>query len=469
MKFIIFILISLSLSLAWASFINIYPRYKHYDDGGDPGQPLYLTPYIENGKLEDGRNLSQVNIDGFPSVKGYSGYLTVDKPHKSNMFFWYFPSETMPERSPVVVWLQGGPGASSLFGLFAENGPFAVDSKGHLSKRKYSWTRNHHMIYIDNPVGTGFSFTDSESGYSKNEKDVGKNLYEAIRQFFTLFPDLQKLDFWVTGESYGGKYVPALAYRIHQENSKSPKLHINMKGVAIGNGLSDPIHQLKYSDYLYQLGLIDINGRDQIHELEKKGTDCIKEHNMDCAFDVFDALINMDQTSSSVFYNLTGFTNYFNYLHPKGDDADEAMGKLLQSTDLRAAIHVGNNTFHDLDKINKVEIHLKRDVMDSVALWVAELLSTYRVCIYNGQLDIIVAYPLTVNYLQNLKFKGSDIYRSAPRYIWKIDGEIAGYAKEAGNLVEVLVRNAGHMVPADQPKWAFDLITRLTNNKGFSN
>lgn len=99
--------------------------------------------------------------------------------------------------------------------------------------------------------------------------------------------------------------------------------------------------------------------------------------------------------------------------------------------------------------------------------WVSELIDNYRVCIYNGQLDIIVAYPLTVNYLFNLDFKDKEKYLKAPRYVWKVDGKVAGYAKEPGNLVEVLVRNAGHMVPFDQPKWALDMLMRLTHYKSF--
>lgn len=92
---------------------------------------------------------------------------------------------------------------------------------------------------------------------------------------------------------------------------------------------------------------------------------------------------------------------------------------------------------------NKVENHLKLDVMDSVASWVAELLSYYPILIYNGQLDIIVAYPLTENYLKHLNFTGAAQYKGAPRYIWRVENEIAGYAKHGGNLTEVIVRNAG--------------------------
>lgn len=313
--------------------------------------------------------------------------------------------------------------------------------------------------------GTGYSFTQNDLGYSNNEIEVGENLYQALIQFFTLFPDLQKNPFWVTGESYGGKYVPAISHTIHKKNlePEKNKLLINLQGLAIGNGLCDPLHQLKYGDYLYQLGLIDLHGLQQFHEYEKRGVDFIKKKDFQSAFEVFDQLLNADQYEyGSLFKNLTGFDFYFNYLHTK--DSVDYMGKYIQMSRIRKAMHVGNNTFGDGKSVEK---HLKLDIMDSVAPWLSELLAHYRVAIYNGQLDIIVAYPLTVNYLHKLSFVNSTIYHNAPRYIWRVDGDIAGYAKEAGNLVEVLVRNAGHMVPMDQPKWALDFLLRLTHQKGF--
>lgn len=101
----------------------------------------------------------------------------------------------------------------------------------------------------------------------------------------------------------------------------------------------------------------------------------------------------------------------------------------------------------------------------SVKSWVAEILDNIRVLIYNGHLDLLVPYPETVNFLKRLDFKGAKKYEKAERHIWRIDRDVAGYVKEAGNLVEVLVRNAGHMVPADQPVWALDMITKFTRNQ----
>ncbi|KAJ9584274.1 hypothetical protein L9F63_021396 [Diploptera punctata] len=206
--------------------------------------------------------------------------------------------------------------------------------------------------------------------------------------------------------------------------------------MAIGNGFSDPEHMLNYSDYLYQIGLIDINTKKIFQEQENIGIKYIQEKKWDDAFDVFDRLLDGDMCNSSVFKNVTGFTFYFNYLKSREDGSD-MMGQYVQLNKVRNAIHVGNLTFHT---DNKVEIMLKQDVMQSVKPLVEVLLdSNYRVLIYNGQLDIIVAYPLTLGFLQNLKWSGTDAYKTAPRLQWHVDGDIAGYSKTVGNFTELLV------------------------------
>ncbi|CAD6228251.1 GSCOCG00006429001-RA-CDS [Cotesia congregata] len=464
---IVIIFIVINLFGDTQGFTNVYPKLKNYPlkNGEDAGQPLFLTPYIEKEKFDVARKLATVQHKEMLDVGSYAGYLTVNKKYNSNMFFWFFPAQVKPRTAPVVLWLQGGPGASSLFGLFTENGPFRVDKNITLQMRKYSWSVSHNLIYIDNPVGTGYSFTDHDDGYAKNETQVGEDLYSALVQFFQLFSELQNNDFYVTGESYAGKYVPAVAYTIHQNNLTS-KTKINLKGIAIGNGLTDPINQLNYGDYLYQLGLIDFNGREKFHAYEDQGRAFINQSKYDEAFEIFNKLLDGDLSSPpTLFQNLTGFNFYFNYLHTSDSNESDWMSQWVQGVGARRAIHVGNCSFNVEN--SKVEEHLKNDITRSQADKVAALLQYYKVLIYNGQLDIIVAYPLTENYLMNLKWFGADTYKKAERRIWKVGNEIAGYVKHAHNLIEILVRNAGHMVPADQPKWAFDLISRFTNVKTF--
>lgn len=143
------------------------------------------------------------------------------------------------------------------------------------------------------------------------------------------------------------------------------------------------------------------------------------------------------------------------------DKINKNLKTFLGDPNIKEAIHVGNRSFDSTG----VEKNLQIDIMKSVAPWISELLNKYRVLFYNGQLDIIIGYPLTLNFLQQLKFDGSDEYKNSQRKQWYVNNELAGYIKKAGNLTEVLVRNAGHLVPRDQPLWAFDLISKFVRNR----
>jgi len=349
-----------------------------------------------------------------------------------------------------------------MLGLFLENGPFIVTANKTLMMRKYSWNLEHNVIYIDNPVGTGYSFTDDKKGYATSAIQVGRNLNSALVQFFLLFPELQNNDFFVTGESYAGKYVPAVSHAIKNYNIKA-KTKINLKGLAIGNGWSDPENQLRYGDYLYQIGLIDQNGKVEYQKYERKGREFIKQKKFAKANEILNILIYSDL--NSLFHNLTGFEYYYNYLIVKDSSNTDWISELIQRVDVRSAIHVGNNSFHY--KADIIQKYLTNDIMRSVIELLENLVEHYKLLVYNGQLDIIVAYPLTENYIRKMKWSGAYKYAKAPRKLWKVGNELAGYVKSVDNLTEVLVRNAGHMVPYDQPKWALDLITRFTHNKNF--
>lgn len=429
----------------------------------DAGEPLFLTPLLEAGKVKEARSLSRVSL-GHRHGHSFSGFLTVNKEYNSNLFFWFFPARSQPSTAPLLVWLQGGPGGSSLFGLFGENGPFTVDEDLHLVPRKYAWTNNHNVIYIDNPVGTGYSFTDDDAGYARNETDVGRDLYSAVLQFLTLFPELRPNPFYVTGESYAGKYVPALAYTIHTENPTAD-LKVNLKGVAIGDGLCDPVSMTNYGDFLYNIGLIDAKDQAYFQRQSELAVQYIEQQRWLEAFEVFDALLNGDRTGvPSYFQNVTGLTNYYNFL-ADGEPAElNYWSEYVTRAGERRAIHVGNSTFHDGAK---VEEFLEEDIMQSVKPWIEELLENYNVMIYNGQLDIIIAYTLTEQFLKSLNWTHAAEYLDSPRYVWRVGGRVAGYVREVPGFVEVLVRGAGHMVPYDQPQAAWDMISRFTNAKAF--
>ncbi len=125
------------------------------------------------------------------------------------MFYW--KQQNKQPNAPVLLWLQGGPGGTSMFGLFAENGPLLIDKTStKATLRQWAWTKFAHVIYVDQPVGTGFSFTNDSSGYVSTEEEVARDMFEMLTQFFTLFSEYSHNVFYLTGESYAGKQLEQL-------------------------------------------------------------------------------------------------------------------------------------------------------------------------------------------------------------------------------------------------------------------
>ncbi|XP_043203971.1 venom serine carboxypeptidase-like [Amphibalanus amphitrite] len=433
----------------------------------DPGEPLFLTPLIEAAELQQAREQSRVL--GLPgagaNVTSHSGFITVDKERNSNLFFWFFEcQQASPLEAPVLLWLQGGPGASSLYGLFAENGPFSVDTDLNLVARNFSWSNTHNLLYIDNPTGTGFSFTYDEQGFARNEEDVARDLYSALTQFFTAFEKFRDNEFYVSGESYAGKYLPAIVNKIHVENPTA-EVKINLKGMAIGDGFVDPINQVDYSEYFYNVGLVDAKQSEQFHDVATQTVDLINQGDLAEAFLLWDTvLIGTVSPYPTLFQNITGFTNQYNYLQPN-DAGNDPFNDFLKLPATRASIHVGNLPYNEA--VDAVIHYMISDEMNTTKPLLASALDAgYRVLIYSGQLDICVPYPLTQRWLASMEWHGAEQYRDAERVIWRERGEIAGYVRQVDNLYEVLVRNSGHMVPTDQPEVGYALITRFTGTYG---
>lgn len=151
-------------------------------------------------------------------------------------------SQDQPGTDPVVLWLNGGPGASSLGGLLYENGPFTINDDGQtLARNPTSWNKHANMLYIEAPVGVGFSYNISGE-YTSGDVIQAEENYQSLVYFFNeKFPHLKSNAFFITGESYGGVYVPTLAEAVVRGNLEQPAAEnqINLKGFAVGNGVNE--------------------------------------------------------------------------------------------------------------------------------------------------------------------------------------------------------------------------------------
>lgn len=180
-----------------------------------------------------------------PSVQ-YSGFLEVDASAGRFLHYWLVMSEGDPARDPVVLWLNGGPGCSSLDGYLYEHGPLHFGPGLSLEKNPWSWTRSATVIYLEAPAGVGFSFSQTPSDYNTNDNQTAKDNHKAVQMLFQGFPELAKgQKFYISGESYAGIYVPVLS-RLVLADTSLPQF----AGILVGNGVTDDKYDSMQSSFL---------------------------------------------------------------------------------------------------------------------------------------------------------------------------------------------------------------------------
>lgn len=183
-----------------------------------------------------------------PTAKHDIGYIKLPNKVDTRYFFWYFESRsTHPETDPLVLWLSGG--ASSIYATLAENGPCHVNSNLTTETNAYAWNTAANVIWLDQPTSQGFSYGPSEDTVH-NSIQAAENVYWFLREFLeTRHPELQGREFFIAGESYGGHYVPSTAHNIWKKNQalsdNNSAAFINLQGIAIGNGMVNPVIQVR--------------------------------------------------------------------------------------------------------------------------------------------------------------------------------------------------------------------------------
>eukprot|EP00729_Bicosta_minor_P016902 gene16902-32740_t len=182
----------------------------------------------------------------------FSGYLNVGNLSKvpGKLHYWLQMSENDPSTDPVIMWLNGGPGASGIIGMLTELGQLqtvpspgasTVDYQPDTEKKKdvpslyhneYGWTKAASLFTIEQPKGVGFSYcTEKLKPCVNTDESTAQDTYEGIVAFFKAYPELASRPFYITGESYAGVYIPMIIEQIDL-NGKVP----NFAGAMIGNG-----------------------------------------------------------------------------------------------------------------------------------------------------------------------------------------------------------------------------------------
>ncbi|TDH72665.1 hypothetical protein CCR75_008476 [Bremia lactucae] len=437
---------------------------------------------VLDSQTEDMHNDDVLFLPGFgaPLEKQYAGLFGVNKVNAGKLFYWFFETRApmqIDDGTPLLLWLNGGPGASSMTGLLTEMGPYRLTKERKLIPHVHSWTNIGHMLFIDQPFGTGYSSVRDEKGYVNSQEEAAKQLYSGLQVFFRRHPEYKFNPLYVCGESYAGKYALSISHYIHLKNSgflNQDGLIINLTGVAIGNGDMWPVLQTRsVPDFAIALGLIDSEQYEDANvqisvceELHRQGRDVDAFHVCHAVTQkIYEAagtpfIYDIRQSVNTLIDLNMLLSSYFN------DDAVRRALNVPLGTPWKS---VDGSAYGTSPAAPPIVRHLQQDEMLDVPIDVfRDLLDNYKVLFYAGNMDGSVCNNLGVGrIIDRLAWTDTTKYRVAKRQPWMVDGGVAGLVKSAGNMSYVVVLNSGHLVPADQPEASLDMMRRFINNEPF--
>ncbi|KAL3634733.1 hypothetical protein CASFOL_021787 [Castilleja foliolosa] len=382
-------------------------------------------------------------LPGQPNVnfQQYSGYITVDEKRERSYFYYFVMAETNPTSKPLVLWLNGGPGCSSLgIGAFRENGPFrpTAQQDGILVRNNYSWNKVANMLYLESPAGVGFSYSTNKSFYNYvNDTMTAKDNFNFLKKWLLKYPEFKKTKFFITGESYAGHFAPQLASLIIHSK---PKL-LNLAGVAIGNpSLDINTEWNSVSEYLWSHGLISDSTFDQL--------------TFACNYSRIIGTLTPDcrKVLEEVDSEISGFV----------DPYDVTLDICLSSDSDQS--HQENEAKIDLcnaDETNFLEYDMRNMDIPTKGI-LGKIVKSGGL---HGDQDSVI--PLTgTRKLINELAKELNLKTTRSYSTWIVANQVAGWTQEYGKLLSyATIRGASHDAPFTQPERLLVLFTSFLNGK----
>ncbi|KAF8698668.1 hypothetical protein HU200_034917 [Digitaria exilis] len=410
---------------------------------------------------------------GTPDGSELWGYVEV-RP-KAHLFWWYYKS---PQRTstptkpwPTVLWLQGGP----------EMGPLDVN----LQPRNSTWLQKADLIFVDNPVGVGYSYVEDDSLLVKTDWEQAADAMTLLKALVKEVPTLQSSPLFLVAESYGGKYAATLGVAVARA-VRAGELNITLGGVALGDSwISPEDFTLSYTPVLLSVSRLDDNAGDEASKIAETVKEQIAAGNFTDAEGSWSDILQFINTRSGgvdVYNFLTGS------LDPASSSASTPTGSSFPSTvhgmtkysRYLSGEDSGPNTIYGImngvikDKLKIIPKNLTwvmenravyngliNDIMKPRIDEIDELLSYgVNVTVYNGQLDIICSTIGAEAWVQKLNFL------SLPRQSLYCNPSKStkGFSRSYKNLHFYWILGAGHYVPVDQPCIALSMIGSITQS-----
>ncbi|KAL6615447.1 hypothetical protein ACP70R_037717 [Stipagrostis hirtigluma subsp. patula] len=391
-----------------------------------------------------------------------TGYVEVDEDNGAELFYYFIESEAAgggDEETPFLLWLTGGDRCSVLSGLAFEIGPmrFVMEPyNGTLPRLRYdpkTWTKVSHILFVDSPVGAGFSFSKHPKGYEVGDVLSSLQLHEFLIKWFSDHPEYLVNPFYVGGDSYAGKIVPFLAQQISEGIEARRKPLINLKGYLVGNPMTgESIDTSSRVPYAHGVGIISI----QLYEMilgHCQGEDYTNPANAMCAqaLNTFNNLIGevrkaqilldkcfivslgpspnttVDKSDGRKIlkeetrmgqlnhppprtpFGCHNYSSYLTYFWANDGRTREALGIKKGSKDEWVRCHDG-------------DLPYSADIKSSIKYHRSVTAKGYRALVYSGDHDLVVPHLGTQAWIRSLNFTVVDDWRA-----WHLNGQSAGF------------------------------------------
>ncbi|XP_020702747.2 serine carboxypeptidase-like 7 [Dendrobium catenatum] len=419
-----------------------------------------------------------------------TGYVTVNEKSGAELFYYFVESDRKPKDDPLILWLVGGPYCSGFIGFALDIGPLKFNVKAYdgtlptLISNPYSWTKISSIIFLDWPVGTGFSFSRSMVDYHTDDVQSTKQIYKFLIKWLLAHPSFQSNPFYVGGDSYGGKMAPLLALEIVEGNEDFEQPFVNLKGYLVGNPVTSGIFDIIFqAPHAHGLGIISHELFELIqincgvgHYLNHKSADCEANLKILNGFlseiNIFDILkpkcaedpptpSKLGGGSQSIKKKSVEFHNSLSM--PDIDCANDRILSFYWSNDklTKEALHIKEGTVEEWlrckDHLNNYTVNIPTCVPHHLNL----TSRGYRALVYSGDHDLVVPFISTLEWIRSFNFSIIDNWRS-----WRAGGQVAGYTMMfSNNLTFATVKGGSHTVPDDMPLQCFVMFERWISHK----
>ncbi|KAI9202266.1 Alpha/Beta hydrolase protein [Polychytrium aggregatum] len=398
----------------------------------------------------------------------YSGHVRYSPKDNSSLFFWHIQAQQGVQVPRLVIWLNGGPGCSSLDGVLLENGPFRMTQSGAIEINEYSWWRHANLLYVDQPVGTGFSLADNT--WARSEAQVAEQFIAFLDEWLMIFPELKSHELYISGESYAGVFIPFIASAMLKRNhlGGSNQTVLNLRGLAIGNGWIDPL--ATYESYIPFSEMHQLIATRSKASLAEKAALCTSTYNLNPTIknDICEALQNQVLADT-----MTGGRYCINIydVRLRDEGPDDGCGqykwppgllqmyKYLETPEVTKALNVEKRDPW-VECSSDVRSKLSEDSPPSSEL-LPELLENIPIILYYGDVDWICNWIGAQTMIERLEWNGEIGMGSAVEQQWFIGDRAVGTYQSARNLTYFKVYNGSHMLPFDKPAEALAIISQL--------